>query len=67
MPDCTLEATSPATPLQFLPLLAPGVVSGVVKDTIFAIDFDDVAVFQFAKYTIIYKREAMYLDILCGY
>ena len=44
VPVSTLEATSPATPLQFLPLLAPGVVFGVVKDTIFAIKTDDVSI-----------------------
>ena len=43
VPVSTLEAISPAAPLQFLPLLAPGVVFGVVKDTIFAIKVDDVS------------------------
>ena len=52
VPDCALKAISPAAPLQFLPLLAPGVVFGVVKDTIFAIRLMMSAVFQFAKYTI---------------
>ena len=44
VPDCTLKAISTATPLQFLPHLAPGVVFEVVKDTIFAIKVDDVSI-----------------------